>query len=71
MEAVREKWTDERLDDLNAKVDDLGRRIDLRFDAMERRFESIERRLDRMSIGLCSMYIAGFVGLASLIVSRG
>ena len=25
MELMREKWTDERLDDLNDKVDDLGR----------------------------------------------
>jgi hypothetical protein len=25
---VREKWSDERLDDLNHKVDELGRRMD-------------------------------------------
>jgi hypothetical protein len=27
MEAMRESWTDERLDDLNRKVDDLGKKV--------------------------------------------
>ena len=47
MELMREKWTDERLDDLNGKVDDLGRRMDLRFDTVDRRFEAIDRRMLR------------------------
>ena len=53
MEAVREKWTDERLDDLNRKVDDLARRMDLRFDSMDRRFEGIDRRLDTTARWAC------------------
>ena len=64
MEAVREKWTDERLDDLSGRVDDLGRRMDLRFDAMERRFEAFDRRLDRQQW----VMITGFLTLAGLIV---
>jgi hypothetical protein len=71
MELMREKWTDERLDDLSARVDDLGRRMDLRFDAVERRFEGIEKRLDRMLLGLGTTFIGGFVGLASLILAQG
>jgi hypothetical protein len=64
MEAVREKWTDERLDDLNRKVDELGRRMDLRFDAVERRFEAIDRRFDTMQW----VMVTGFLTLAGLIV---
>lgn len=59
METVREKWTDERLDDLNHKVDDLGRRMDLRFDAVDRRFDSMQW-----------VMITGFLTLAGLIVSQ-
>jgi hypothetical protein len=64
MELMREKWTDERLDDLNAKVDVLGRRMD-------QRFEGIDRRLDRLLLGLSTTFIAGFIGLGSLIVAQG
>jgi hypothetical protein len=66
MELMRERWTDERLDDLNAKVDDLARRMDLRFDAVDRRFETLERRIDRMYWFMTT----GFVTLAALIVER-
>jgi hypothetical protein len=59
METVREKWTDERLDDLNGKVDDLGRRMDLRFEAMDRRFDVV----------LLAM-VTGFLTLAGLIVAQ-
>ena len=67
MEPVREKWTDERLDDLSGKVDDLGRRMDLRFDAMERRFEGIDQRFDRLQW----LMLTGFLTLAGLIVGQG
>ena len=70
MEAVREKWTDERLDDLNGKVDDLGRRMDLRFDAVDRRFDAIDRRFDSM-LGDDHDMLTGFLALAGLIVSQG
>ena len=64
MEAVREKWTDERLDDLNGKVDALGHRIELRFDAMDRRFDSMMR----FTMGT---FISGFVALAGLVIGVG
>ena len=64
MDAVREKWTDERLDDLNGKVDDLGRRMDLRF-------EGLDRRIDRLALMMATTMITGFVGLAGLIVAQG
>jgi hypothetical protein len=78
MELMREKWTDERLDDLSGKVGDLGRRIDLRFDAMERRFEAIDRRfegidrrIERLTWVMTTTMITGFLTLAGLIVSQG
>lgn len=40
MDAVRESWTDERLDAFSAHVD-------RRFDAVDRRFDAIERRVDK------------------------
>ncbi len=40
MEAMRESWTDERLDDFRERVDQ-------RFDEMERRFDRVEDRLDQ------------------------
>jgi hypothetical protein len=51
MEAMREAWTDDRLDDLNHKVDEGFRKVDQRFNRLEaeidRRFERLEERLER------------------------
>jgi flagellar capping protein FliD len=46
MPAMREAWTDERLDDLNAKVDRGFDRLDARFDRVDERFERMEERMD-------------------------
>jgi hypothetical protein len=35
MEAVRERWTDARMDDLSCKVDELGRRMDNGFNRVD------------------------------------
>jgi hypothetical protein len=35
MEAMRQSWTDERMDDLNARVDELGRRMDNGFNRVD------------------------------------
>ncbi len=49
---MRESWTDERLDDLNAKVDRGFHRVDSRFVQMDERLDVIQRTM-----------ILGFVGL--------
>ena len=60
MVSPKEKWTDERIDDLNAKVDrgfaDLKaemkegfKRVDERFGQVDKRFERIEDRLDKLT----------------------
>lgn len=60
MMSPRERWTDERIDDLNQKVDrgfaDLKtemregfEQVDARFAQVDKRFERIEDRLDRLT----------------------
>jgi hypothetical protein len=52
MEAMRNSWTDDRLDDFAAhtvqRFDRLERQMDARFDRMEGRFDRMEGRFDRM-----------------------
>jgi hypothetical protein len=43
MEAMREAWTDERLDDLTRGVDRGFDRVDARFDRVDARFDRVER----------------------------
>jgi hypothetical protein len=54
----REKWTDERLDDLNQKVDQGFARMDARFEHLETRFDALNRTL----IGGFVVLIAALVG---------
>jgi len=59
MEAMRERWTDDRMDDLNGKVDALRLEMktefaavrgemDRRFDKVDERFNKIDSRFDRV-----------------------
>jgi hypothetical protein len=72
---MRDRWTDERLDDLNAKVDNGFRRMDERFTQIDARLDSefgrIHARFDSLAqtLVLCAItfsaaVIAGFVALA-------
>ncbi len=48
MEAMRESWTDARLDDFRA---DVGRRfdeVDRRFDKVDKRFGKVDERFDKV-----------------------
>lgn len=71
---VREAWTDERLDDLNAKVDELGRRVDegfrdlrgemnTKFDRVEGRIDDVNRTMLRLGGGALISWTVGFAGL--------
>jgi chromosome segregation ATPase len=48
MEALRESWTDERLDHFRARVDE-------RFDRVDERFEEVDRRFDRIGSDIREM----------------
>lgn len=77
--AMRDRWTDERLDDLKASVDDGFKRIDERFAKMDDRFAHVDGRLDQLSgridslaratlygaFTLSGVMVAGFVAILS------
>jgi hypothetical protein len=63
MEAVREKWTDERLDDLNKKVDDGFAEVRTEFRAVRFEMRSEFSALNRLILGLYGTMILGFAGL--------
>jgi hypothetical protein len=67
MEAVRESWTDERLDDLSHHVDELSRRVDEGFNALRAetnaRFDSTQRMMLQLWAGMMFTIIAGFATL--------
>jgi hypothetical protein len=68
MATMREAWTDERLDDLNAKVDNGFARMDGRFDRIEDRFEHMEERFDARFDSLQRTLVqGGAVVIAALI----
>jgi hypothetical protein len=48
MEAMRQTWSDDRLDHLNARVDEGFRNVDERFKQVDARFDRIEHRLDNL-----------------------
>ncbi|MDX6623541.1 MAG: hypothetical protein QOE75_1473 [Solirubrobacterales bacterium] len=74
MAVMREKWTDERLDDLNKRVDDGFLRVDGRFNRVDERFIHLERTMTQWFIALVGIQItmliamiAGFVAIATRI----
>jgi ribosome assembly protein YihI (activator of Der GTPase) len=59
MQGVREKWTDERLDDLNKRVDD-------GFREMREGFARIDARLDKMQHLMVQFAIAIIAAMVTL-----
>jgi hypothetical protein len=58
---MRERWTDERLDDLNAKVDDGFRRMDERFNHLDNRLDGMQRTMTQGFVALFGTQITLFV----------
>jgi hypothetical protein len=46
VDAMREAWTDERLDDLNERVGELGRRMDEGFNRVHEDIRGLDAKLD-------------------------
>jgi len=68
MQSVREKWTDERLDDLNDRVThgfervdrdirDLRAEMNTRFDAVDARFDAMHKLLIRAAGGVIGVLV--------------
>lgn len=64
---MREKWTDERLDDLNTRVSDGFNRIDNGFRdlraEMNNRFEATQRLIVQVGGGMFVTMVVGFLGV--------
>ncbi len=45
---MRDRWTDDRLDDLNGKVDDGFKRMDEQFARVDKKFDRIDARFERL-----------------------
>ena len=63
MEAVRDKWTDERLDDLNKKVDDGFTEMRTEFRAVRSEMAANQRLMVQLFGGLFGTMVFGFAGL--------
>jgi hypothetical protein len=75
METMRSTWTDERLDDLTARMDkgfdrvdtdvrELRAEMNARFERVDSRFERVDARFDsmqRMMLGMLATIVAGFL----------
>ncbi len=48
MEAMRQSWTDDRLDDFRGEVNRRFDEVDRRFEAVDKRFEAVDKRFDRV-----------------------
>lgn len=52
MQAMREAWTDDRLDDLNAKMDRGFAHVDARFNQVDARFDAMQAHTDKRLDGM-------------------
>jgi hypothetical protein len=64
----REKWTDERLDDLNKKVDDGFARLDRRIDRLDEDIKDLRREMNDRFEALNRNLIGGFFVLLAAIL---
>jgi len=48
VEALRQSWTDDRLDDLTADMNRRFEKVDKRFDKVDERFDKIDERFDKV-----------------------
>jgi tetrahydromethanopterin S-methyltransferase subunit G len=49
MEAMRQSWTDDRLDDFRGEVNRRFDEVNRRFDKVDKRFDKVDRRFDVMA----------------------
>lgn len=70
MQAVREKWTDERLDDLNARmvegfdrIDKDMREVRSELAGMNEKFEAMHHLIIQVGAGLFGTMVIGFLSL--------
>ena len=74
---AREAWTDERLDDLNARVGRFEVRMDAGFEEMRREFTAVRQEIaaqNRMLLqlfgGMFATMVVGFLGIIATILTQ-
>lgn len=67
---ARERWSDERLDDLNSKVEGIDRRMEAGFAEMREEFRSIRSEIAKLTYGLIGTMFLGFLGTIVAIVTQ-
>jgi hypothetical protein len=67
----RTAWTDERLDDLAARMDAGFARMDARFDRMEARFDAKFDSLNATLLRIGGAMIVTLLGVIAAILARG
>jgi hypothetical protein len=60
MEAMRQSWSDDRLDDLNSRVDELSRRTDAGFARVDVQFVRLDAKIDATAAELRQEMKMGF-----------
>ena len=82
---ARERWTDERLDDLAGAMRGGFDRVDRSFERVDRRFEQVDRNFERVhedirglrqtmlrgGAALIATQMIGFLGVLAAILARG
>jgi hypothetical protein len=63
MEAVREKWTDERLDDLNERMAEGFQRVDADLRELRADMKAMQRLIIQVGGGLFGTMVIGFLSL--------
>jgi hypothetical protein len=63
MEAMREKWTDERLDDMNARMTEGFSRIDADLRELRAEMGANHRIMLQLSVGTIATMAIGFLGV--------
>jgi hypothetical protein len=65
MEAMRQSWTDERLDDLSDRMDAGFARVDADLQALNGRFDALQRTM--LQIG--GAIVAALIGLIAVLIA--
>jgi chromosome segregation ATPase len=60
MEAMRQSWSDDRLDDLNKRVDDGFARVDAQFARVDTQFARLDAKIDATTAELRQEMKMGF-----------
>jgi hypothetical protein len=70
MEAMREKWTDERLDDMNARMTEGFQRVDADLREIRSDVKALQRLIVQVGGGLFGTMLIGFLSLLVILVTQ-